>query len=477
MRSEMTMILTPSAGVKVLAVAVLASLLSACAVGPAYQRPDIPQPERFRHAPEQVQESATAWWRDFNDPQLTRLVEDALAANQDIAQALARIEQAQAWTRRARADRLPIGDISAQTGRRHDSLESPQGRVSQGSPVFERSYDYHEAGIGASWELDLFGRLRRQSQAAQAKYEQATAEWHGVRVAVAAETADAYLLLVQANQQHTVLHRQIGNQRQAVALDQQRYDAEVIAIAELRRTQAVLASLEAELPGLEQLIDSQRNRLAVLLGQNPSVFELPALPDQLPEAVALAGFEQPGALLRSRPDVMAAEQRLIAATAQVGSAMAGYYPSLSLSGVLSLQATTGGAFTSGDAVNAAGLLGLRWRLFDFARVDAEIRQAKGQQAAALAAYRQALLQATEDVENALFALQSRQEEAVSRQNQVELLGSANEAVNASWKAQQASRLDALSIEQQWLSAEHGSLSAIGSAVRAQIQVYKVAGKT
>lgn len=476
MRDNIAMNLFPVFKMKTLTLAVLASLLSACAVGPAYQRPDDPQPERFRHAPDQVRESPAAWWRDFNDPLMTQLVEQALTANHDIAQALARIEQAQAWTRRASAERLPMGDVSAQTGRRHDSLESPQGRVSQNSPAFERSYDTHEASLGASWELDLFGRLRRQSQAAQARYDQATAEWHGVRVAVAAETADAYLLLVQANQQRALLQRQLENQRQAVTLDQQRFDAQVIAIADLRRTQAAQASLEAELPGLEQLIDAQRNRLAVLIGQNPTAFDLPVLPDRLPETPSLSGFEQPGALLRTRPDVMAAEQRLIAATAQVGATMAGYYPSLSLSGVLGLQATTGGAFTSGDAVNAAGLLGLRWRLFDFARVDAEIRQAQSQRAEALAAYRQALLQATEDVENALFARLTSQQEAASKQHETERLGDACKAQQESWQARQASRLTAIMAEQQWLSAKRFAWASDGHAARAQIRLYKAVGK-
>lgn len=472
----MAMNFTPAPKMKALAAAVLASVLSACAVGPAYQRPDIPQPERFRHAPEQAQESPAAWWRGFDDPQLTQLVEDALAANQDIAQALARIEQAQAWTRRARADRLPIGDISMQTGRRHDSLESPQGRVSRGSPAFERSYDYHEAGIGASWELDLFGRLRRQSQAAQAQYDQTTAEWHGMRVTVAAETAGAYVLLVQTQQQQKLLHRQIDNQRLVVELDQQRYGAEIIPIAELNRTQAALASLEAELPRLGRLIEAQRNRLAVLVGQNPTEFELPTLPDRLPEVAPLAGFDQPGALLRSRPDVMAAEQRLIAATAQVGTAMAGYYPSLSLSGVLGLQATTGGAFTSSGAVNAAGLLGLRWRLFDFARVDAEIRQAKGQQAAALAAYRQVLLLATEDVENALQARSTAYTELAKNREAAGYLEKAHAASDASWTAQRISQIAALEAEQQWLFALRRAIASEGGNITSQIQLYKASGK-
>lgn len=477
MRNSIVMNLTPSPMMKTLAVAMLASLVSACAVGPAYQRPDNPQSERFRHAPNQVQESPSEWWRGFNDPLMTQLVEQALTANQDIAQALGRIEQAQAWTRRARAERLPMGDISAQTGRRHDSLESPQGRVSQDSPAFERNYDYHETGVQASWELDLFDRLRRQSEAALARHDQVSAEWHGVRIAIAAQTADAYVQLIQAGQQKTLLHRQIDNQRLAVQLNQQRFDAQVIGVAELRHTQAELASLEAELPSLEQWIGAQHHRLAVLTGSNPSEFELPDLPDNLPAAPWMAGFEQPDALLRARPDVMAAEHRLIAATAQVGSAMADYYPSLSLTGVLGLQATTGGAFASSNAVNAAGLLGLRWRLFDFARVDAEIQHAQGQRAEALAGYRQALLLAAEDVENALLARQALGDELAKRRDTEVHLQEVHGVADAAWTARQSSRLVAIAAEQQWLSARRGVSAAETQVVQAQIRLYKATGKS
>ena len=472
----MSMHLTHSHNMQALAGALLASLLSACAVGTTYQPPDIAQPQRFRHAPQRAQESTAAWWRDFDDPQLTRLVEDALTANHDLAQALARIEQAQAWTLRARADRLPIAEVSAQARRQRESLESPQGRISRGSAAFKRSDGSREAGLGASWELDLFGRLHRQSQAAQARYEHSSAEWHGMRVAVAAQTADAYVMLLQARLQQMVLRRQIDNLRLAVQLDQQRYGAKIIAIAPLHRTQAALASLQAEWPGLEQLIEVQRNRLAVLVGQSPTDFELPALPQRLPEAAPLAGFDPPGALLRSRPDVMAAEQRLIEASAQVGSAMAGYYPNLSLSGVLGLQAATGGAFTSGDAVNAAGLLGLRWRLFDFARVDAEIRQARGQHAEALAAYRQTLLLATEDVENALQARSSTYMEWGKNREAAASLEKACAASHAAWAAQRISRLAALEAEQQWLSALRKAIAAEGRSITSQIQLYKASGK-
>lgn len=473
----MTMNLILSPKIKALAVAMLASLLSACAVGPAYQRPDIPQPERFRHAPEQVQESPATWWLHFNDPQLTQLVEAALASNQDIAQALARIEQAQAWSQRTGADRMPIGEIAAQVGRRHDSLESPQGRVSQGSPAFERSYDYHEAGAQASWELDLFGRLRRQSEAALARHDQASAEWHGVRIAIAAQTADAYVLLIQAGQQKALLLRQIENQRQAVQLNQQRFDAQVIGVAELRHTQATLASLEAELPRLEQWMGGHRHRLAVLTGSNPSEFELSGLPDSLPAAPWMAGFEQPGALLRARPDVMAAENRLIAATAQIGSAIAGYYPGLSLTGVLGLQATSGGAFTSSDAVNAAGLFGLRWRLFDFARVDAEIQHAQGQRAETLAGYRQALLLAAEDVESALLARQAFEDELAKRRDTEAHLQEVHGVADAAWTARRSSRLVAIAAEQQWLSAQRGVAAAEAQVVQSLIRLYKASGKS
>lgn len=454
----------------------LAVALSGCTLGPEYQRADHPLPERFRHAPEQVWSSPAGWWNTFGDPGLTKWVELALEANNDIAQAAARIEQARAWFKRSGADQLPVGEIGGQAARRHDSLDSPVGRVSRDSPAFERNYAYYEGYVGASWELDLFGRLRRQSQAARANLEQARAEWQGIRTAVAAETADTYFALLLADQQRKLLNRLISNQRALVLLEQQRHGATITDIANLKQAEAQLSALEAELPNVEQQVDIQTHRLAVLVAKNPSEFAIGQLPDTLPAVPNLEGFEQPGALLRSRPDVVLAEQAVVAATAKVGAAMTGYYPSLTLSGAIGIQGTGAGSLSSSDAVASVALVNLRWRLFDFARVDAEIRHAKGKQAESLASYRQALLLAAEDVENALVRLNSDKQrlhwQNAAQSQQVDRA----QAVQQAYQARTISRLDNLLAHQQLIAAQQQAVNAQASALRSTVRAYRVTAR-
>ncbi|WP_051519255.1 efflux transporter outer membrane subunit [Pseudomonas chlororaphis] len=466
----------PALALRSFALVALVVALSGCAIGPEYQRDEQPFPERFRNAPELVRTSPEGWWRTFNDPGLSHWVEQALHANQNIAQAAARIEQAQAWFDRARGDQLPVGEIGGQAARRHDSLDSPVGRVSRDSPAFTRNYDYYEGYVGASWELDLFGRLHRQSQAAQAGLEQVSAEWQGIRKAVAAETSDSYLSLLQAHQQRILLKLLLENQRMMVQLEQQRHDATTVGIAVVKQAESKLSALEAELPLVEQQVQIQTHRLAVLVGQSPSEFTVVEFPDVLPAAPAFAGFDNPSELLRSRPDVVIAEQAVVATTAQVGVAMAGYYPSFSLSGVVGFQGTGASSLASSDAVAAAGLINLRWRLFDFARVNAEIKQAKGKQAESLAGYRQALLLATEDVENALVRLNSDRQRAHWMKAALSQQKEKWDAVQKAYMAKKVSRLEDLAAQQQWIATQQQAINAQASVLRSTVRMYRATAR-
>jgi len=375
---------------KTLTVSVLVGVLSACTVGPNYRRPDVPISEQFRNAPAAHTIADSAWWQAFEDETLNNLIEQALQANFDIAQAVARLEQAQAGARRARALQLP----------------SPVGRVSRNSPAFERNHEDYAAFLNLNWEIDLFGRLKRQAQSARAQHQASQADLQGLKIAIIAETTDAWLNWRQARELLALLENRIAARTTAATLVKASVDAQIAEVNTLHLVQADLVTLQAERPALEQAIETQRNRLAVLTGQDPSQFTLPTPPSSALKLPVISGFEQPADLLRRRPDVIAAEQRLIAATADIGSAIADYYPSFSLTGLLGWQATTTAAFGSGSSGAATGLLGLRWRLFDFGRVNAQIQQAKGRQAEALAAWRQIMLLASEEVENALMAIQT-----------------------------------------------------------------------
>jgi len=391
---------------KTLTVSVLVGLLSACTVGPNYRRPDIPVSEQFRNAPATHVIADSAWWQAFEDETLNNLIEQALQANFDIAQAVARLEQAQAGARRARALQLPNIGVEATVANQRQSLENPVGRVSRDSPAFERNHEDYTAFLNLNWEIDLFGRLKRQAQSARAQHQASQADLQGVKIAIIAETADAWLNWRQAHELLALLENRIAARTTAATLVKASVDAQIAEVNTLHLVQAELAALQAEHPALEQAIETQRNRLAVLTGRDPSQFTLPALPSSALKLPVISGFEQPADLLRRRPDVIAAEQRLIASTADIGSAIADYYPSFSLTGLLGWQATAMTAFGSGSSGAATGLLGLRWRLFDFGRVNAQIQQAKGRQAEALAAWRQTMLLASEEVENTLMAIQT-----------------------------------------------------------------------
>ena len=298
---------------KLLIGSLLASLLSACAIGPDYRRADVPLSPTFRNAPDTHVVAESAWWRGFEDATLEALIEQSLTNNQDIAVAMARLEQAQAGTRRVRAQQRPVIGIDASVASQHESLESSMGRVARDSPAFERNHEDYAAGLTLNWEIDLFGRLKRQVQAATARSDATRADLLGLKIAIAAETADAYLSWRQAHEAFLLLEQRIAARAMAVELTQARFNAEISSINELHQVEATWAALQAERPVLKQTVEIQRNRLAVLTGNDPSRFALiaPSTPLKLPE---ITGFEQPADLLRRRPDVIAAEQRVIAAT-------------------------------------------------------------------------------------------------------------------------------------------------------------------
>lgn len=458
---------------KLLTVSMLAGLLSACTVGPEYRRAEMSASSFFRNAPDAHAIADSSWWRGFGDATLNDLVEQALARNQDITQAIARLEQAQASARHALALQRPSIDIEASAASQRESLESAFGRISRDSPAFERNHEDYEAGLTLNWEIDLFGRLKRQAQAANAHREVAYADLHGLRIATVAETVRAYLAWRQASEELSLLRQRIATSAIVVELTQARFDAEVSNFDALRQAKATWAALQAERSALEQTIEVQRNRIAVLTANDPSHFTLAASTAPLTLPI-VSGFEQPADLLRRRPDVIAAEQRVIAANAAIGSAMAGYYPSFSLTGLLGWQASTIGVLGSGDSAQARGFLGLRWRLFDFDRVEEEIQLARGRHAQALAAWRHTVLLATEEVENALMALQTSSNSLHWRSQAHNDFETVWRNARQSFNRQVISRLPVLAAEERVLAHQQQLTAAFYARANAVVWLNKAA---
>jgi NodT family efflux transporter outer membrane factor (OMF) lipoprotein len=462
---------------------IAASLLTGCAVGPDYARPNMPMPERYKGAAAVEQRHAStsadlaAWWTGFGDPQLSRYVMLALEQNLDLVQASARVVQARAGLGAANAALLPAGNVSGQAARVYQSVETPLGQVLNSRPGFDRYGNAYEADLGASWELDLFGSLRRGREAALAEYQASEAGNTATRLAVAAQTADIYISIRGLQTRLDVARRQVQKRQELLKTIQLLYSKGLAAELQVNQAEGALAQVQASVPVLETGLDAAMNALDVMLGSSPGTHRAElAEVGAIPVAPRIGATGTPGELLRRRPDLIVAERRLAASNARIGVAIAEYYPKLSLSGLIgsATAVSAGNLFTNG-ASQAVGVLGLRWRLFDFGRINAQIDQAKGQEVEMLAAYRLAALHATEDVENAFSALVKREEQAAALARGVDSLGRARAASFAAYQKGVVSLIEVLQADESLLRASDAQALAQMESTRAAVAAFKALG--
>ncbi|MGJ7497360.1 efflux transporter outer membrane subunit [Variovorax sp. RT4R15] len=460
-----------------------ACLVAGCAVGPNYVRPEASLPDKFigQRAVDGRTAAANAdliaWWKGFGDAQLARYVELALTQNLDLAQASARVSQAKAGLGAANSALLPSGNLSGQVARAYQSVETPLGQVLNSQPNFERYGNAYEANLGASWELDLFGGLRRGREAALADYQASEAGAAATRLTVAAQTADIYITLRGLQARLDVARRQVSTQQDLVSKVDLLYGKGLAAELQLRQAEGALSQVRASVPVLEAGLDAAMNALDVMLGAAPGAHR--AELEQagvIPVAPRISGAGAPGDLLRRRPDLIAAERRLAASNARIGVAVAEYYPKFSLGGMIgsATSVSSGNLFSSG-ASQAAGMLGLRWRLFDFGRIDAQIDAAKGQDAELLAAYRLAALRATEDVENAFSALVKREAQTVLLAQGEASLGRARGASFAAYQKGVVSLIEVLQADESLLRVADARVQAQTESARAAVSAFKALG--
>lgn len=461
----------------------VAGLSAACSVGPDYIRPTIAMPDRYlgQTAVEQRKASASAgldlWWEGFGDPELTRLVGLALEQNLDLAQASARLAQARAGLGAAQAALLPAGNINAAASRAYQSLETPLGQVFNSSPDFERHGSAYEAKLGVGWELDVFGGLRRGREAALAEYQASAAGAAATRLAVAAQTADIYISMRGLQTRIDVARRQVQTQQELLSTINLLHAKGLAAELQVRQAEGALAQVRAALPVLETGLESAMNALDVMLGTAPGTHrEELAHAGVIPAAPRIAAAGSPRDLLRRRPDLIVAERRLAASNARIGMAIAEYYPKLSFGGLIgSATSLSGGNLFTSGAAQASGVLGLRWRLFDFGRINAQIALAKGQEAEALAAYRLAVLRAGEDVENAFSALVKREDQSAILAQGVDSLGRARGASFAAYQKGIVSLIEVLQADENLLRAADMQAQAQTESARAAVAVFKALG--
>ncbi|MEO6815805.1 MAG: efflux transporter outer membrane subunit [Edaphobacter sp.] len=362
----------------------LSASVTGCSLGPRYRRPTV-NLRPFHNAPSIEARTVSLpappldqWWTGFRDPELTRIVKRAVDENLDLAAAMTRVQQARAAARGAGSQRLPSGNLNASTTSLYQSTESPTGRLAEHLPGYGRGQNYYDLGFMASWETDLFGGLKRGAEAATDEAQAAEALDTGTRITVAAEAADAYMQIRGAQARLNFAKDQIATDNHLVELVQQRKDAGVASDRELAQAQAVLSQAKATVPLIKVSLEAQLNRLDVLMGAQPGTHaaELAPVVD-IPEVPAISGYGTPTDLLRRRPDIIAAERRVAASNARIGQALAEYYPKLSLSGIVGSEALAPAHLFEQQGFQPVSVVGLRWRLFDFGAVAAEVKQARG----------------------------------------------------------------------------------------------------
>jgi len=456
--------------------------IAACTiVGPDYEAPTT-ELKPFHNADAVAARKAApapaldSWWTGFNDPVLTRIVQRTLAQNLDLAASLARVDQARAGAEAAGARLLPTGDFEASIAPIHQSVDGPLGTVARHLPGYDRDQSQYDIGVGASWEIDLFGGLHRGLEAAGAEAEAAEADNLGVRISVVAEAADAYFQIRGDQARLKLAQDQVATDLHLLDLVRLRQRQGAATDRETAEAEALLSQARATIPPLKTALETQRNRLDVLMGVQPGTDPEGVFADApIPSVPGVTPGKDASDLLRRRPDVIAAERHLAASNARIGEAISDYYPKISLSGLLGFESLNANHLFTGGAFQPQAIAGLRWRLFDFGKVDAEVADAKGGNAEALAHYRKSVLHAAEDVENAFTALVQLEAQNQELSNETDALARARDRSQEAYQGGAIGLTDVLDADRQLLLAQDDLARTRADTARAAVSSYRALG--
>jgi multidrug efflux system outer membrane protein len=385
---------------RLLVILTLAIFLAGCMVGPDYHRPAVDVAQSYRYEVGDARETAnTAWWKQFRDPVLDDLIAEALAGNKNVKIAAANIEQAAGVLTQVRAPLFPQISYGASAVRQrlseNDAVPIPPD-VSNPQNVFQLF-------AGASWEIDLWGRIRRLSEAARANLLASTEARRGVILSLVASVANSYLQLRGLDEQLAISKRNLAAYGESVKLFELQFKYGQVSRMNVEQARTQYETAAAQIPQIENQIVQTENAISVLLGRNPgpiprgkSIYDL-AIPT-VPAGV-------PSELLERRPDILQAEQNLIATNAQIGAAKALYFPTISLTGDYGRESSQLSNLFSGPARIWSYAGSFTGPIFTAGAISGQVRQAEAGQQAALQSYELSIQSAFADVENALVARQ------------------------------------------------------------------------
>jgi multidrug efflux system outer membrane protein len=441
--------------------------LAGCTVGPDYVRPKVEAPQAWRiDYPKAADVANLKWWEQFGDPVLNELVETALRDNRDLRVAAARVDQFLGALTATGSQLYPQIGYGGDASRSHASAVA----MPPLPPGADRYFSLYKVSLGASWQTDLFGRVRRLNEAAQAQVYASEQGQRGVVLSLVSGVATSYIALRALDRQLEIAQATLRNFEATMRVFDLRFKAGVVAMTEVSQVRSQVQQARAAIPGLEQAILAQENMLSILLGRSPGPIARGKSIDQL--MAPLIPADLPSTLLLRRPDIMQAEQNLIAANANIGAARALYYPNLSISAALASTSTAFGNLLSGPA--GAGLLAasLTGPVFTFGGIEGQVASAEAGERAALAGYQQTVLNAFRETNDALSGSQKRQQEFDLQRERVVALREFARLSNLRFDKGVSGYLEVLVAENELFAAE---LASVGLQAARYAQIVNVYG--
>lgn len=454
-------------------------MLVACEVGPDYQKPDPVLTQNWISAHEQTDSKAMIdqeWWKNFNDPVLNQLIEKATAQNLDLKIAEARIAQSRASAASTQATLLPTGNLKGTAMREANQTALPGGNASGLGALLHKPYNIFQTGFDASWELDLFGGNRRAEESAEAQMQAAEATRDDVLVSLLAEVARTYVDLRCAESKLTIAKNIVAADRKTLDIAKQRFDVGHVSHLEVINAEAMLKQAETQLPNIRNQAVQAEYKMDVLLGEQPgTTHALVIKPLPIPTSNKKLVLAAPASVIAQRPDIRIAEQKLAAATAQQGVAVAKFFPDISLTGFFGALNTSTNNLLTGTNQSWAMGSSVLWPILSYGTLSANLENANAQQQEAMASYQKSILSALSDVERSLNAYQEQQNVVQETTHQTEQNQKAFSVAQQRYKEGLTSLLEVLDAQRQLYATQDGLLEAQANESQALIALYKSLG--
>jgi len=455
-----------------IAIFLLLLIFSGCMVGPNYERPSIDTPQSWRFEDKEAKDVAnTAWWKQFNDPVLDNLIQIAIQENKDLKIAAARVEQFAGLYGTTRAALFPQVGAGASYGRQRVSEQTGPMPLEEsgGNPTFNSSLLF----LNASWEIDLWGKLRRATEAARANLLSTEEARRTVILTLVSSVANSYINLRDLDRQLELTQQTAQRYKESYDIFKLRFEYGIVSEIEVSQAKSQYEGALANVPFFEKTIAQQENALSVLLGRNPGSIPRGKTIDQLILPAVPAGL--PSDILVNRPDIIEAEQNLIAANANIGVAKAQYFPTISLTGLFGWASNDLSDLFKGSSRTWSWAAPVAGPIFTAGAIAGQVKSAEAVQQQALIIYEQAIQNAFREVDDSLIDQKRTKEQLEALAQEVAALRDYSSLAWLRYENGYTSYLEVIDADSRLYSAELTHTQTQGTLFQALVNLYKAMG--